>query len=89
MKIDVRHIAKLAKLRIPDEKLGQMEQELSSIVAMVEKLPELTGSTNLLDTSNTMELRKDEVVASMPREEILKNAPKAAAGCFIVPKTVE
>lgn len=89
MEIDVRHIAKLAKLRIPEDKIAQFEHELSDIVGMVEKLPALTGDANLLDPANTMELRKDEIKPSYPRDEMLKNAPKAAAGCFVVPKTVE
>ena len=89
MEIDVRHIAKLAKLRIPEEKVGQFEHELSDIVRMVEKLPALSGDANLLDPNNTMELRCDEIRPSLPRDAVLQNAPKAAAGCFVVPKTVE
>lgn len=89
MEIDVRHIAKLAKLSIPEEKIAQFEHELSDIVTMVEKLPEIGGDANLLDPTNTMELRRDEIKPSFPRDEMLKNAPQAAAGCFVVPKTVE
>lgn len=89
MEIDVRHIAKLAKLRIPEEKIEQFEHELSDIVSMVEKLPALSGDANLLDATNTMELRADTIRPSLVREDVLKNAPKAAAGCFVVPKTVE
>ena len=89
MEIDVRHIAKLAKLQIPEDKMAQFERELSDIVGMVEKLPALTGDGSLLDETNTMQLREDVVKPSFPREEMLKNAPQSAAGCFVVPKTVE
>ncbi|MEG0804260.1 MAG: Asp-tRNA(Asn)/Glu-tRNA(Gln) amidotransferase subunit GatC [Pygmaiobacter sp.] len=89
MKIDVRHIAKLAKLSLPENKISQFEKELSDIVAMVEKLPAIEGTANLLDPTNTMELRRDEIIPSFSREDILKNAPQTAAGCFVVPKTVE
>ncbi|MCI6639617.1 MAG: Asp-tRNA(Asn)/Glu-tRNA(Gln) amidotransferase subunit GatC [Pygmaiobacter massiliensis] len=89
MEIDVRHIAKLAKLQIPEDKMAQFERELSDIVGMVEKLPALTGDGALLDETNTMQLREDVVKPSFPREEMLKNAPQSAAGCFVVPKTVE
>ena len=34
MEIDVRHIAKLAKLEIPEEEIPKMEKELASIVGM-------------------------------------------------------
>ena len=40
MEIDVRHIAKLAMLKIPEEQVEAFEKELSGIVAMVENLPE-------------------------------------------------
>ena len=36
-----------------------------------------------------MELRKDEIRPSLRREVVLQNAPKAVAGCIVVPKTVE
>lgn len=89
MEIDVRHIAKLAKLRIPEEKIGQFEHELTDIMGMVEKLPALSGDGTLLDAGNTMELREDVIRPSFARDEMLKNAPQSAAGCFVVPKTVE
>ena len=41
MEIDVRHIAKLAMLKIPEEQVEAFEKELSGIVAMVENLPEI------------------------------------------------
>ena len=89
MEIDVRHIAKLAKLEIPEDQIPKMEQELSSIVSMVEKLPELVSKESLLDRENTMELRPDVVHPSFARDEMLKNAPDTAAGCLMVPKVVE
>jgi aspartyl-tRNA(Asn)/glutamyl-tRNA(Gln) amidotransferase subunit C len=33
--------------------------------------------------------RADENRPSLPREEALRNAPKAADGCFAVPKIIE
>ena len=89
MEIDVRRIAKLAKLDIPEEELPRMERELASIVSMVEKLPELASQESLLDPENTMELRPDVVQPSFPRDEMLKNVPDTAAGCLMVPKVVE
>ena len=89
MEIDVRHIAKLAMLRIPEDQVDAFEKELAGIVKMVERLPELPTAQTLLDPDDTMELRADEIVASYPRSEILQNVPQAVAGCVVVPKTVE
>jgi aspartyl-tRNA(Asn)/glutamyl-tRNA(Gln) amidotransferase subunit C len=89
MEIDVQHIAKLAKLKFSDEEMAAFEAEFTDIVKMVEHLPEIESAATLLDPSNLMELREDEVVPSYPRAEMLQNVPQAVAGCIVVPKTVE
>jgi aspartyl-tRNA(Asn)/glutamyl-tRNA(Gln) amidotransferase subunit C len=87
--MDVKRVAKLARLRIPEEKVAKMEADMNDILRMVENLPDLSSADALIDVNNTMELREDVIVPSYPREEILKNAPKAVAGCIVVPKAVD
>ena len=89
MKIDIRHIAKLSKLSIPEDQIERFEKEMQSIIQLVENLPEIEGKATAVDTENTMELRADEVVASASREDMLINAPQVAAGCIVMPKVVE
>ncbi|MEG1782895.1 MAG: Asp-tRNA(Asn)/Glu-tRNA(Gln) amidotransferase subunit GatC [Oscillospiraceae bacterium] len=89
MEIDIKHIAKLARLSIPEEKVAKFQHEMEGIIEMVENLPELPAGGALVDESNTMELRKDEVVPSYSREEILRNAPNTAAGCILIPRVVD
>lgn len=89
MKIDIRHIAKLSKLSIPEEQIGRFEEEMQAILSMVEHLPEIEGAAKAVDTENTMELRADEVIPSASREDMLMNAPQVAAGCIVMPKVVE
>ena len=89
MTLDVKHIAQLAKLDIPDEKLEKLTEEMSAIVQMVEKLPPLESTDTLLDEDDTMILRPDMARPSLPREAILHNAPEVADGCFVAPKTLE
>lgn len=87
--MDVKRVAKLARLRIPEEKVAKMEADMNDILRMVENLPDLSSADALIDVNNTMELREDVIVPSYPRDEMLKNAPKAVAGCIVVPKTVD
>ena len=87
--MDVKRVAKLARLRIPEEKVAKMESDMEDIVRLVENLPDLSDKNALIDVANTMELREDEIIPSYPRDEILRNAPKAVAGCIVVPKTVD
>ena len=89
MEINIKHIAKLARLSIPEEKVEKFQNEMANIIHMVENLPELPAGGTLVDPSNTMELRKDEVEPSFPRDEMLKNAPYTAAGCIMIPKVVD
>ncbi len=89
MKIDIKHVAKLSRLRIEDDKLEKFEKDMESIVNMVDKLPDVEGTLDL-NPKDTMTLREDKAVTDkFKREELLKNAPEVQAGCLVVPKTVE
>lgn len=57
MNIDIKHIAKLARLRIEDDQLDKFESEMENIVGMVEKLPDIQDEMTL-DPDNPMILRK-------------------------------
>lgn len=89
MNIDIKHIAKLARLKIDDDKLEKFESDMKNIVEMVDKLPDINEELTL-DESNAMTLREDKAVTNKyTREELMKNAPSVKAGCLVVPKTVE
>ena len=89
MNIDIKHIAKLARLRIEDDQLDKFESEMENIVGMVEKLPDIQDEMTL-DPDNPMKHRKDEAVQDkFTRQELMQNAPQVKAGCLVVPKTVE
>ena len=89
MEIDIKHIAQLARLSIPEEKVEKFQKEMEGIIEMVENLPDLNTEGALVDPSDTMQLRKDEVQPSFPRDEMLKNAPNTAAGCIVIPRVVD
>lgn len=89
MNIDIRHIAKLSRLSIGEDQVERFQREMENIVAMVERLPAVENQTLGVDPADRMELRKDEIRPSLRREVVLQNAPQSAAGCIVVPKTVE
>lgn len=89
MKIDIKHLAKLANLRFCEDEAAKLESEMSDIIGMVEKMPEIVGKDLRPDPANQMILREDEIRPSFPRTEILKNVPQSQAGCIVVPKVVE
>ncbi len=84
----VLHVAKLARLRLSDEEVDRMSDELSSILEHVERINELDlegvePTSHVVDVENV--LRPDEPRPSLPRERALENAPEATDDGFRVP----
>ncbi len=88
MEIDIKKIAKLSRLAIEPEREEKFQKDMQNIIEMVERLPEMETGDLSPKVEDTMTLRKDIVEPSLPRDEVLKNAPQVAAGCVVVPKTV-
>ena len=86
MEIDIKKIAKLSRLAIEPER--KFQKDMQNIIEMVERLPEMGAGDLSPKVEDAMTLREDEIAPSLPREEVLKNAPQTAAGCVVVPKTV-
>jgi len=88
----VKHISKLSRISLDDEKAKKLEKDLNSIFKFIEKLNELDTSkieelTSILESK--LQLRKDEIKSKNIREEILKNSPNENKDFFVVPKVVE
>ena len=92
MKIDVEHIAHLARLRLSQEEKEKFGAQLSSILTYVEKLNELDTSgveptSHVLAMANV--LREDALRPSLPTDEALLNAPDRTDDFYRVPKIIE
>jgi aspartyl-tRNA(Asn)/glutamyl-tRNA(Gln) amidotransferase subunit C len=84
----VLHIARLARLRLSEEEVERMAEELSGILEHVEAIGglDLDGvepTTHVVMLENV--LRPDEPVPSLDRDRALAGAPDSAAGSFRVP----
>ena len=88
MEIDIKKIAKLSRLAIEPEREEKFQKDMQNIIEMVERLPEMGAGDLSPKVEDAMTLREDEIAPSLPREEVLKNAPQTGAGCVVVPKTV-
>jgi aspartyl-tRNA(Asn)/glutamyl-tRNA(Gln) amidotransferase subunit C len=92
MKLDVEHIAHLARLRLSEAEKEKFGVQLSSILAYVEKLNELDTSgveptSHVLAIGNVM--RDDALRPSLSADEALLNAPDRADNFYRVPKIIE
>ena len=88
----VKHISKLSRISIEDEKAKKLSNDLNSIFKFIEKLNELdTSKTEPLTSvaETTLKLRKDKIESKNIREDILKNSPEKNKDFFVVPKVVE
>ena len=88
----IKHIAKLSRISLEDEKAQKLATDLSSIFEFIEKLNELNTKdieplTSIAET--TLKFRKDEIINENIREKILKNSPSDNEDFFVVPKVVE
>ena len=92
-KSTVVRIAQLARIKISEDDLGPLAEELSKIVGWVEQLDEVDteGVTPMASTAQgTILHQRDDVVTDGDcREEVLSNAPKTKKGYFVVPKVIE
>ncbi|MBP1576869.1 MAG: Asp-tRNA(Asn)/Glu-tRNA(Gln) amidotransferase subunit GatC [Oscillospiraceae bacterium] len=90
MKIDINHIAKLARLKMDEQQAEKFARQMEGIIDMVANLPEIDGVADGLDPANPMKLREDVAIPSAAkRNDILANAPQVEAGCVVVPRIVE
>ena len=88
----VKHISKLSRISIEEEKAKRLTNDLNSIFKFIEKLNELdTSKTEPLTSvaETTLKLRKEKILSKNIREDILKNSPEKNKDFFVVPKVVE
>ena len=88
----VKRIASLAKLKIDDDKVEDVEGEFNKILDWIEQLNEVdTNHVEPLLSVNdeNLRLREDKVSDGNQRDAVLANAPVSSYGYFVVPKVVE
>src|ERR1039457_6055929 len=86
---DVEHVAALARLALSDDELDRFASELGVILEHVEDIAtlELDGVEPTAHPIQLMNvLRADEVRATLPRDEVLSQAPDVEDSRFRVPR---
>ena len=87
-----RRVAHLARIRVEEDRLPALAEELSSVLAFMEQLSEVnTDGVEPMTSVTPMALKRraDEITDGNRQEDILANAPDAREGFFAVPKVVE
>ena len=95
MKIDKKttlKIAKLTRIKLIDNEIKELSEQLSSILDWVEQLNEVnTDNVEPLNniSKSQLPLRKDQENSKDNSQEILSNAPEKLENYFVVPKVVD
>ena len=87
-----RRVAKLARIRVEEDALPALADELSGILDFMEQLNEVDveGVEPMVSVTPMRLARREDVVTDGDiQDSILKNAPDAREGFFAVPKVVE
>ena len=88
----VKHISKLARISLDENKVKSLSKDLTSIMKFIENLNKLnTDKTDPLTSiiNASLKSRKDEVKDGKIRDQILKNSPEKNDEFFVVPKVIE
>ena len=88
----IKHISKLSRISVDDDKAKKLAGDMNSIFDFIEKLKELDTDkveplTSVAET--TLKLRADEVKSGNIKEQVLKNSPDENEDFFVVPRVVE
>ncbi len=88
----VRHIAELSRLELSEEEISTFASQLDAILAHVAQLEqvdtaEVEGMTHAVELA--CPLREDTARPSLPRDEVLDQAPERDAEHFLVPQVIE
>jgi aspartyl-tRNA(Asn)/glutamyl-tRNA(Gln) amidotransferase subunit C len=91
-KDDVRKVARLSRIAVPEERLDELAGELNGILGWIDQLNEVDVSgvepmTSVVETK--LPMREDIVTDGNIQDQVLANAPRTEDGFFVVPKSVE
>ncbi|WP_425446368.1 Asp-tRNA(Asn)/Glu-tRNA(Gln) amidotransferase subunit GatC [Dethiothermospora halolimnae] len=91
-KDDVKHVAKLSKLKFNDEEIEDFTEKFKSVVEYIDKLKEVDTegvepTYHVLPIKNVM--REDEVHESLSRDKVLSNATNSENGYIKIPKVLK
>ena len=91
-KDEVKYIASLSRLEFNESELEDFTNEFNQILNYIDKLNEL-DTENIEPLSHPIEkknvFREDKLVASINRDEAIKNAPDKTDEYFKVPKVIK
>jgi aspartyl-tRNA(Asn)/glutamyl-tRNA(Gln) amidotransferase subunit C len=87
-KEEIIHIANLSNLNLSDAEVSKYTEDMKQIVEFANKVNEVDTSSvkeTAFITDSVNVFRKDEVMKSMDRKELLQNAPSSNGEAYSIP----
>ncbi len=88
----IRRIAALARIRVTDQEVPRLADEMNAILGWIEQLNEVDveGIEPLAGAAlRALPMRQDVVTDGGYPEQVLANAPERIGDFYVVPKVVE
>ncbi len=89
---EVRRIAELARIEVPEERVAAVQQSLNGILGLVERMRavDTTGVEPMAHAVDmTQRLREDRVTEADQHVSFQASAPQVEDGLYLVPKVIE
>ncbi|WP_018227535.1 Asp-tRNA(Asn)/Glu-tRNA(Gln) amidotransferase subunit GatC [Methyloversatilis universalis] len=89
---EVRHVAKLARIELPDAEIERTRSHLNAMLGLIEQLQAIdtTGVEPMAHaTELVLRLREDRVTEPDRRDACQAVAPAVENGLYLVPKVIE
>jgi aspartyl-tRNA(Asn)/glutamyl-tRNA(Gln) amidotransferase subunit C len=90
--VDVRHVARLARIELDDAALDRLQAQLGAILGYIDQLKQLDVANvePLVHAGDTANVMRDDVPRPcLPADAALANAPARSGPFFVVPKIIE
>jgi aspartyl-tRNA(Asn)/glutamyl-tRNA(Gln) amidotransferase subunit C len=89
---DIEKVAVLARIRLDDEQIPALENDLGNILSLVDQLS-AANTDNVEPLAHPLDalqrLRADDVTESNQREAFQAIAPTTESGLYLVPRVIE
>jgi len=89
---DIEKVAVLARIRLDDEQIPALENDLSNILSLVDQLS-AANTDNVEPLAHPLDavqrLRADEITESNQREAFQITAPATENGLYLVPRVID
>jgi len=89
---DIRRLARLARLEMPEHELRQVQNELNAVISLIERLQSVdTESVIPMSHPNDpmLRLRDDVLGEDEQREALQAPAPQVQDGLYLVPRVID